>query len=141
MVTQNEIQKKLLRYQLLDNRIKSLNQRRELLVTNLMEIESTLNTIKEIQNSKGKDILLALGSNVLMSASLKKSEKMIIGLGSNITIEATPRKTKKVLEKRKKILQDSLKSIQEDLIKLSDEFSKLEPEIQALIQASTSKAG
>ena len=141
MTNQNEIQKKLLRYQLLENSIKGLSQRRELLVNNIMEIESTLNSIEEIEKNKGEEILVSMGSNVLLPSSLKKTGKMIIELGSSIAIEATPKETKKILDKRKRILQDGLKTIQEQLMKLSDEFSRLEPEIQALMQGSINKTG
>lgn len=136
MTNQNEVQKKLVRYQVLDSRIKVLSQRRELLLAKMLEIESTLNSIEEIKKSKGEEILLYLGSNVLVPSSLKKTGKMIIELGSNIAIENTPEKTKEILNKRKSIIEDGLKTVQEELIKLSDEFSRLEPEIQMLIERS-----
>ena len=136
MANQNEVQKKLVRYQVLDGRLKVLRQIRELLLAKMLEIESTLNSIEEIKKSKGEEILLYLGSNVLVPSSLKKTGKMIIELGSNIAIENTPEKTKEILNKRKSIIEDGLKTMQEELIKLSDEFSRLEPEIQMLIQRS-----
>jgi len=136
MTNQNEVQKKLVRYQVLDGRIKVLSQRRELLLAKMLEIESTLNSIEEIKKSKGEEILLSLGSNVFVPSSLKKTGKMIIELGSNIAIENTPEKTKEILNKRKSIIEDGLKTVQEELIKLSDEFSRLEPEIQMLIERS-----
>ncbi len=136
MTNQKDIQEKLLRYQMLENQIKALNQRRELLLSKILEMESTLNSIQEIKKSKGDEILLPIGSNVHVPGSLKKIQKMIVELGSNIAIETTPEKTKEILDKRKIILEDGLKTVEQQLMMISQELMRLEPEIQAMIQKS-----
>jgi len=136
MTDQKEVQKKLVMYQVLDGRIKSLSQRRDLLLTKMIEIENTLNSMDEIKKSKEEEIFLSLGSNVHVPGSLKKTGKMIIELGSNIAIECTLERAKEILNKRKSVLEGGLKTVEEELIKLSNELSRLEPEIQALLQES-----
>ncbi len=134
MVEQKDIQKKLITYQILENKANALMKRRELLITRMLEIESTLNSIDELEKSGGEDILLPIGSSVHIKGGLKKVDKMIVGLGANTAIESTVEKTKKILEKRKKILEDGLTSLEKELVNLNNEIMRLQPEIRAMFR-------
>ena len=136
MSNQKEIQEKLIRYQILESRVKALMKRRELLVTKMLEIETTLATIEEIEKKTEKEIFLPLASGVYVPGNLKKTKKMIVELGANITVEETVEKTKKILEKRKNTLNTALQTIEKEMTSLSNELLKLEPEIRALMEKS-----
>lgn len=136
MSNQKDIQEKLIRYQILESRVKALMKRRDLLITKMLEVETTLSTIKEIEKKTEKDIFLPLASGVHVLGSLKKNKKMIIELGANIAIEETVEKTKKILEKRKNILNNGIQTIEKEITSLSNELLKLEPEIRAMIEKS-----
>jgi len=134
MVEQAEIQKKLLRYQILENRANALLKRREILITRILEIESTLNSIGEIKKSGGENILLPIGSTVHIKGELKKVDKMIVELGANTAMESTVEGTKKILEKRKKVLQDGLAVLEKEIVNLNNEIMKLQPELSAMFR-------
>jgi len=136
MSDQKEIQEKLIRYQILDSRVKALLKRRDLLLTNMLEIETTLNTMKEIEKETEKEIFLPLASGVHVLGTLKKTKKMIVELGANVAIEETVERTKKILEKRKSTLNNALQTIENEMTSLSNELLKLEPEIRAMIEKS-----
>ena len=140
MSNQKEIQEKIIRYQILESRVKALMKRRDLLLTKMLEIETTLSTIEEIKKKGEKDIFLPLGSGVHILGSLKKTKKMIVELGSNIAVEETVEKTKKILEKRKNTLNDGLQAIEREMVNLSNEMLRLEPEIRALLEKSKGPA-
>jgi len=131
---QKELQEKMLRYQILDNKGKALINRRDLLLAKIMEIETTLSSIVEVEKSKGQEILLPLGSNVHVPGTLKKTNDMVVELGANVAIESSSEKTKEILDKRKKILEDGLKTIENDIVAISNELMRLEPEIKALLE-------
>jgi len=133
MVEQKEIQKKLIRYQILESRANALLKKRETLITRMLEIESTLNSIDEIKKTNVESILLPIGSSVHVKGELKKTDKMIVELGANTAIESTTEKTKEILEKRRKILENGLISLENELISLSNEIMKLQPEIKAIL--------
>jgi len=146
MVEQKDIQKKLITYQILENKANALMKRRDLLLTRMLEIDSTLNSIDELKKSGGEDILLPIGSSVHIKGDLKKVEKMIVGLGANTAIEITVEKTKKILEKRRKVLENGLVTLENELINLNNEIMKLQPEIRAMLRgvkkpSSNSTAG
>jgi len=135
-MNQKGLQEKLVRYQILESRVKALIKRRDLLITKMFEIETTLSTIEEIRKKKEKDISLPLGSGVHVLGTLKKTKKMIVELGANIAIEETGERTKKILEKRKNVLNKGLQAVEREITGLSNELLKLEPEIRAMIEKS-----
>ena len=134
MVEQAEIQKKLLRYQILENRANALLKRREMLITRMLEIESTLNSVDELKKSGGEDILLPIGSSVHVKGGLKKVDKMIVELGANTAMESTVEGAKKILEKRRNILRDGLTTLEKEIVSLNNEIMKLQPEIRAMLR-------
>ncbi len=133
-MNQKELQEKLARYQILDSRVKALMSRRDLLLTKILEIETTLTSIEEIEKGKKQEILLPLGSNVHIPGNLRKVKKMIVELGANIAIETTVKKTKDILNKRKDVLEGGLKTIENQMTAISNELIRLEPEIKALLE-------
>ena len=133
MVEQKDIQKKLVTYQILESKANALMKRRELLITRMLEIESTLNSIDEIKKTGGEDILLPIGSSVHVMGELKKVDKMIVELGANTAIESTVEKTKEILEKRRKILENGLASLEKEMVNLNNEIMRLQPEIRAML--------
>ena len=135
-MNQKGLQEKLVRYQILESRVKALIKRRDLLITKMFEIETTLSTIEEIRKKTEKDISLPLGSGVHVLGTLKKTKKMIVELGANIAIEETGERTKKILEKRKNVLNKGLQAVEREITGLSNELLKLEPEIRAMIEKS-----
>ena len=136
MTDQKEIQEKVIRYQILEGRVQALMKRRDLLLTKMLEIDSTLNTIEEIKKKTEKEMFLPLGSGVYVLGNLKKTKKMIVELGANIAIEESVEKAKKILEKRKNTLNTGLQAVEKEMTSLSNELLKLEPEIRALMEKS-----
>ena len=146
MIEQKEMQKKLIRYQILESKANALMKRRELLITKMLEIEATLNSIEEIKKSDGEDILLPIGSSVHVKGGIKKVDKMIVELGANTAIESTVEKTKKILEERRKILQVGLTTLEKEMTNVGNEIMRLQPELQAMLRqakkpSSDSSAG
>ena len=70
-----EFQEKLMRYQILDNRVKGLMDRREFLLSRILEMETTLNSMEDVEKSKGDEIFLPLGSSVHVPGTLHKTKK------------------------------------------------------------------
>jgi len=138
MNEKQEFQEKLMRYQILDGRIKALMNRREFLLSRILEIETTLSSMEEVEKSKGGEIFLPLGSSVHVPGTLHKTKKMMVELGADIAIECTIDKGKAVLEKRRKTIEDGLQAIEKELAGLSNELLKLEPEIRAILEKTKS---
>lgn len=137
---EKDVREKLLRYQLLENQAKVLMERRNFLLTKIMEMDSTLDSLEEVEKNKGKEISLPLGSGIHIPGTLNKTNKMIAEIGANIAIECTSNKAKEILNKRKDIISNGLQRLEKDIVNLSNELSKLEPEIRGMFKKSKSSS-
>jgi len=135
---EKEDREKLIRYQLFENQIKALMERRNFLLTKIMEMDSTLDSLEEVEKNKGKEISLPLGSGIYFPGTLDKTNKMIVEIGANIAIECTTEKAKEILNKRKDIVSNGLQRLENDILNLDNELSKLEPEIRDMFKKSKS---
>ncbi len=129
-----DIQEKVIRYQILDGRIKALMKRREMLVVKMVEIGTTLSSIDEIGKNKENEILLPLGSNVHVPGALKDIKRIVVELGANVAVEEDVEEAKKILEKRKNMINDGLRATEDEIVNLSNEFLRLEAELRSLIE-------
>jgi len=140
MTNQKEIEEKIIRYQILENNVKTLMKRRDLLINKIAEIETTMSTIEDIEKKTEGEIFLPLGAGVYVLGNLKKTKKMIVELGANVAIGENLEKTKEILGKRKDTLSNGLETIENEIVNLSNEMLRLEPEIRAIIEKSKSSA-
>lgn len=134
MPEKEELQQKILRHQLIQNRVKALSDRRSFLLSKMLEIQTTLDSMREVGGKK--DMLLTLGSGVFVPAILKGTRNVIVELGANVAVKKNVSEAKDVLEKRKKSLEDAMKSTEEEMVKLNKELVELEPQIRGLLEKS-----
>jgi prefoldin alpha subunit len=140
MSDKKEFQEKLLLYQLLENKINSLMKRRDLVINKIMEIETTISSLNELEKSAGEDILFPLGSNTYIPGTIKKKENVLVELGANVAVEKNVEKTKEILQGRKNNLQTSLQTLERELVNASREMAKLEPEIRSMVEKTNASS-
>jgi len=129
-----DIQEKVIRYQILDGRIKALMKRHEMLVVKMVEIGTTLSSIDEIGKNKENEILLPLGSNVHVPGALKDIKRIVVELGANVAVEEDVEEAKKILEKRKNMINEGVQATEDEIVNLSNEFLRLESELRSLME-------
>jgi len=139
-MSQKELQQKMLEYQILEENFKQLNQRRELFMMKLMEIEQTDQAIEELEKSKESDVLLPIGSSVFLPGKVSEKEKLVVGIGADIVLEKDASEVKEILGKRRKTLEVGLENVQQNMLQIANQMKVLEPEIQKMIE-ETQKAG
>jgi prefoldin alpha subunit len=133
MADQKDFQEKLVRYQILEGRVKALLQRREMLIAKMIEIENTLTSVEDVEKNKGCEILLPLGSNVHIPGTLKDVKKMIVEIGADVALEKDVVDAKKILGERKDIMNNGLQSIEKEITNITNEMLRIEQEIAALM--------
>jgi prefoldin alpha subunit len=140
MVDQKEIQEKLVRYQILEGRIKASLKRREMLIAKIVEVEITLNSIEEVEKNKESEILLPLGSSVHIPGVLKDVKRMIVEIGADVAIEKDMTDAKKILGKRKDLMNNGLQSMEIEITNITNELLRLEQEIGFLMEKTKTEA-
>jgi prefoldin alpha subunit len=140
-MSEREMQEKLLRYQMLEQSLKELNERGELFSMKLMEIEQTEEAIEEIKKSKLDNVFVPLGSNVFLPGKLDKKEKMIVGIGADVALEKNIEEVKDVLGERKKTLEQGLQNVQNNMMKIAQQMQDIQREAQSLMSKTQKSAG
>jgi len=130
MEKERELQEKILAYRIFESRLNALLKQRDLIVNKIVEINSTLESIDEIE--KSDEALFSIGSEAYAKGKIVDKEKVIIEIGANIAIEKNMKEAKETLEKRKREMEKSLAQIQEEAMKISSGLESLADEIREL---------
>ena len=131
MPDKKELQEKAMVYQILQNRLESMAKQRDLLLQRIVEINSTIESIKELK--KGKDeILFPLGSNSYTFGKMT-SNKMIVEIGAGVALEKTPEEAEKILEDRMKEVESVIKNVQDQMVQTANRLEILAPELESMV--------
>src|SRR3989338_4909534 len=133
---QKEMQQKIMRYQQLQKRMEVMNNRREMFLNRMVEIQSTLEALENIENSKEDEIMLSLGSGVYISAKLSENNKILMMIGGNIVTDTTLDDAKKTVDEYKKETEATIEVFEDEIMKYAGELSELKPEVKAIIEKS-----
>jgi prefoldin alpha subunit len=125
-----ELQDRILAYRIFESRLNALMRQRELIVNKIVEINATLESMKEIE--KSDEALFSIGSEAYAKGRITDKERIIIEIGANIALEKNMKEAKETLEKRKEELEKSLAQIEEEAIKISSGLNSLAEEIREL---------
>lgn len=130
---EKELQEKLLTYRILEARLNSLIKEREILISKIVEIQTTLQSIEEIK--KSNDLLFALGSEAYGFGKIKDKKKVIVEVGGGVALEKTTEEAKKTLEERKLEIEKALNEIERNIVEISSRLKELAPEIEKLAKS------
>lgn len=134
MASLKEAQEKVMKYQILNERMRMLDSRRQLLISKILEVDNTSQTIKELEKDKESSIMLSLGSGIYANGTIINKDKLVVMLSRDVAISMDIEKAKNTLEKNKKTLENGLKIIEEDMLKIEQEMTQLEPHVKAYFE-------
>jgi prefoldin alpha subunit len=142
MVEKKELQEKILTYRILEARLDGLLKQRDMVVSKLIEIQTTLASIDEIEKSK-EEILFPIGSEAYTFGKVIDKKKMIVEIGANVALEKTVEEGRQTLNKRKEEMENALNALQKDIAQISAGLEQLGPEIEEMAKAmeKETKAG
>jgi prefoldin alpha subunit len=100
MEKERELQEKILAYRIFESRLNALLKQRDLIVNKIVEINSTLESIDEIE--KSDEALFSIGSEAYAKGKIVDKEKVIIEIGANIAIEKRHEGSKRNAREEKK---------------------------------------
>jgi prefoldin alpha subunit len=132
---QKKLEEKILTYRILEARLNALTRQRNLIVNKIIEIESTLQSIDEIEKSD-REMLFSLGSEAYATGKITDKKKIIVEVGANIALEKSIEEAKKTLRKRRGELENSLNAVQNEIINISSFLQVLAEEIRKLTRGA-----
>lgn len=133
---QQELQKKYVEYQVMEQQIKQMQKQLEKLEQQSMEASAVEQCIVDIGNAeKGKEVLVPVTGGVFFRAKLEDSHKFLVNVGSGVVVE-------KDLEGTRKLLQDQAAEIAKYKEQLTNQmtnqiakFQELEMELKKLVES------
>lgn len=139
MVDRKELQDKIVGYRILEARLDSLVKQRDTLAHKLVEIQTTISSIDEIEKSS-EDILFPIGSEAYTFGKVVDKKKMIVEIGANVALEKTIEESRGILKKRMEEIEKLIADLQKDVVKVSVSLEDLGYEIQTMTEELQEKS-
>ena len=129
MENKEELEQKLIKFQILQRNLQMLHEREDVIIQRLDELDRTDQTLDEL--TKG-EALISLGSGNFVSGKILESEKVLVGVGGGVAIRKDKKEAKRILADRIAELQGMLKEISVQEQMLVAELQRIQPEIESL---------
>jgi len=130
-MTEKELQEKVLTYRFMEARLDGLVKQRDMMVSKIIELQSTLQSIDELDKSEG-EILFPIGGEAYRTAKIIDKNKLIVDVGANVALEKTTEEGKDLIIKRKGEIEGLINQIQHEIVKVSNAMNQLGPELQEM---------
>lgn len=125
-----------MKYQVLDQNIKQLQQQLETADQQIIAIMATIQSLDEYKTVKdGTEILVPLNNGIFTKATLKKEDSVLINVGSSVIVEKSIEDTKKLIEKQKEEIISIKEKMSINMNKLLEKASALEKELSQIMQS------
>jgi prefoldin alpha subunit len=113
---QQEIQEKILLYQILHNHVEQLRQQAMILEKDFIEIDGTIQAVEALSAGKtDHETFVPLGSGCYGYGKISNSKKFLVNVGAGIVVDKTFKDAKEFLENRKKEREKMLNRIKNEL--------------------------
>lgn len=117
--------------------LESISGNQQLIQMSLEELARAKETLSKYQSTpQGSDILVPIGGNSFVFATVASNNKALIGIGSGITIEKPIEEAAKMMEDRARELSETAKKLNDRRITLEEQAGQLSDAIQSEMQAA-----
>ena len=130
MTKNDEIQKKIVEFQVLEANLKILQDRTEKLNEKMEEFQSTRMAIEELKETKPNEALIPLGSGIFIEGSVEKSENLIVDIGSGVVLKKSREETTEIIENKIKELEKDIKNVTEQSMSIILRLEKIREEVE-----------
>lgn len=132
MKKDEEIQKKVLQFQFMENNLKGLQERAQLVTQRMEEIQRTIAAIEDLEKTKPNKAFIPIGSGNFVQGSIENTQEMFVNVGMGIVVKKKKESVKKMLDERIKELDKALQEISTNAQAIFVELQKLQEDIQKL---------
>ena len=131
-----QFQRAIFDMQVMEGKLKQLDQQMSMLEQSLMEIErlgESLDDFKKAEKTDKSEAILPLGGGMFVKGSLAKTENVLVSIGAGVIVEKDVGEAKKMVEKRKLMMLKAREDIAVQINTVLQEISEID---QNLKQAS-----
>jgi prefoldin alpha subunit len=100
MENKEELQRKILEFQILESELKVIDEREGNLLRNLEDLNNTRTAIEDLKSAKPDTALVPLGSGNFVHGKVTDSDNIIVGIGANIAARRTKEQAIELIDER-----------------------------------------
>ena len=127
-----ELQKKVLQFQFMENNLKTLQERAQLVTQRMDEIQRTMIALEDLDKTKPNKALIPIGSGNFVQGSIENTEEVLVNVGSGIIVRKKKQESKKMLEEQIKEFEKVLQQISTSAQTILIELQKIQEDIQKI---------
>ncbi len=140
MASQQEMQEKLVLYQLLQQHLETLKQQAVLLQNRFMELEVTKQAVDDIKKIKQvNDTLIPLGSGVYVHGKINDIKKVLVDVGAGVMMNKDIDASLAVIEDKRAEVEKLLESLQGEVNEVVQKINQIGAQLQAMMQQEKGK--
>jgi len=128
----DELQKKIIQFQILDTNLKVFQERVKVLADRIDDLQKTKTAIDNLKVSKTTKAMIPLGSGNFVFGSIDDGENIIVGAGAGVAIKKKKEEAIEILESRIGELENSLRALTGQSQIIVEQLEKLQSEIEKL---------
>lgn len=123
---QNEMQSRLIEINMLENKLRQLEQSLNIIDQQIMEQQLLQLNIDELKKTKkGQEMLFPLGKNVFVRGKVEDHE-LLVKIGGRVVVKKDTEKAKDVIERQKMQLVGIREEISNEIEKILNEITLIE---------------
>lgn len=132
---QQELQEKVLIYQLMQNHIEQLRQQLMAVEREFIEIDGSIHAVEALSAGKtGHETFIPLGTGCFVNGKVSDSNNFLLSVGAGIFVNKKLAETRKFLEERKDEREMILKKIKNEFDSTMNKINDTAKEIAAMQQ-------
>jgi len=129
---EKDLREKILFYHALQERLETLLKERQVVLSKINELQTTLRNIEELK--RNKKVLFSIGSNAFVPGKVLEKGKLIVEVGANIALKKSFDEGREIIEKRIEQANKVLRDLEEGIRNTSTLLERLTPQIQSMLQ-------
>ena len=129
VVTEEDVQQKLILYQLLERQGEALKQQLQMIEQRMLEINNTKEAVENIE-SKAGDIMIPLGSGIYTKG--QTTGELISDLGSGVMLNKDKADVKKHIHKLSKNIENTREDVEKQVISIVEKMNEIASNVQEM---------
>lgn len=135
-MNQNNLQEKVIELNVLDSRLKEIQQQIQVIDQQLMELQILEKNIDELKKvKKNSETLSSLGPGVFIKSRIENNEEIFIDIGSKIIAKKTAEEAKELVKKRTEQIMNIRDIVVNEINNIVFQIQRIESEIQQMTGA------
>lgn len=132
MKDSEDLQKKVMEFQILDQNLKMLQERAEFFNQKLEEVRRAKEAVADLGNTKPGKALIPLGGGTFAYGSIENCSDLIIGIGGGVAVKSTSARAMENLDSRAKEIEKDLNEIVKQITIFVSQIERTQRDIEEM---------